>query len=183
MTFTPLNYVLSLVFGVTIISLPEFHQQPLTTMAAPAVGGECISIDRNYSTYHCSMKPGPHVEEEAECADNHSDCPQWSQRGECKINPKYMLKNCQKSCGTCVGLHIGEMQRSQDATTADLVLQRLYETRAHVKSELSRDISLHDRCLNRNELCTDWAVRGDCEKNPAFMLSNCAAACLSCHRL
>lgn len=35
--------------------------------------------------------------------------------------------------------------------------------------------------LNRNELCSFWAVIGECEKNQAFMLTNCAPACRTCH--
>jgi hypothetical protein len=36
-----------------------------------------------------------------ECEDNHVHCKAWSDRGECSINPKYMLKTCPKSCKIC----------------------------------------------------------------------------------
>ena len=31
--------------------------------------------------------------------------------------------------------------------------------------------------------CTDWALHGECEKNPSYMQSKCAAVCFSCHAL
>ena len=37
------------------------------------------------------------------------------------------------------------------------------------------------RSLNRNELCSFWAFLGECDKNQAFMLTNCAPSCKSCH--
>jgi hypothetical protein len=37
----------------------------------------------------------------AECADNHESCDMWASTGECEANPKYMLKQCQKSCMIC----------------------------------------------------------------------------------
>ncbi|CAB3405504.1 unnamed protein product [Caenorhabditis bovis] len=36
-----------------------------------------------------------------QCRDSNLNCEFWSRRGECAINPKWMLRNCQKSCGTC----------------------------------------------------------------------------------
>jgi hypothetical protein len=37
------------------------------------------------------------------CEDKDRNCPSWASRGECEKNPKYMKKNCPKSCKTCVG--------------------------------------------------------------------------------
>ena len=36
-------------------------------------------------------------------------------------------------------------------------------------------------CLNRNELCSFWAVIGECEANKSYMKIQCAPACQSCH--
>lgn len=35
------------------------------------------------------------------CADNHSQCPDWAEEGECDENPTYMKGNCRKSCDQC----------------------------------------------------------------------------------
>lgn len=31
-------------------------------------------------------------------------CDRWAKSGECKRNPKYMLKQCQRSCNQCTGI-------------------------------------------------------------------------------
>jgi prolyl 4-hydroxylase len=38
-----------------------------------------------------------------------------------------------------------------------------------------------DPSLNRNELCAFWTALGECQNNQAFMLTNCAPSCGSCH--
>merc|ERR1711966_251144 len=38
-----------------------------------------------------------------------------------------------------------------------------------------------DKCLLRDELCSFWAAIGECDKNPAFMITTCAPSCRSCH--
>lgn len=37
------------------------------------------------------------------------------------------------------------------------------------------------RCANGHEMCTVWAVLGECVKNAAFMASTCGPACRLCH--
>lgn len=36
-----------------------------------------------------------------DCEDYHEMCEKWSQKGECKANPEYMLLNCRSSCEVC----------------------------------------------------------------------------------
>lgn len=38
-------------------------------------------------------------------------------------------------------------------------------------------------CENKESLCSFWAACGECEANVAFMLTNCAPACQSCHKI
>ena len=45
------------------------------------------------------------------CKDNNDACDGWAKRGECEINPRYMLKNCQLSCGTCEGKSCHQLHR------------------------------------------------------------------------
>jgi prolyl 4-hydroxylase len=35
-------------------------------------------------------------------------------------------------------------------------------------------------CTDSDEKCEEWAVLGECEKNPAYMLSNCRKSCDAC---
>jgi hypothetical protein len=50
--------------------------------------------------------------EEDSCVDDHFKCPMWAEAGDCKENPKYMLKFCQQSCGVC-------SERSGNVTTLE----------------------------------------------------------------
>ena len=38
-------------------------------------------------------------------------------------------------------------------------------------------------CEDKEEACASWAAKGECEKNPASMLSLCPQACGTCHEL
>ena len=38
-----------------------------------------------------------------------------------------------------------------------------------------------DRCRNAHELCSFWAHLGECEKNEAYMATNCGPACGTCN--
>ena len=40
-----------------------------------------------------------------------------------------------------------------------------------------------DKCMNRHELCAFWVALGECEKNRAYMMTNCAPSCLSCQMI
>lgn len=40
--------------------------------------------------------------------------------------------------------------------------------------------AVEDNCVDENENCGFWASIGECEKNPAYMLSQCALSCRSC---
>lgn len=35
------------------------------------------------------------------CADKNSNCPYWARTKQCQVNPRYMLRNCRKSCKVC----------------------------------------------------------------------------------
>lgn len=42
---------------------------------------------------------------------------------------------------------------------------------------------VRDRCRNQHELCSFWAMIGECDNNPSYMKTNCAPSCLSCDSL
>mmetsp|Transcript_14599 Transcript_14599/g.19061 ORF Transcript_14599/g.19061 Transcript_14599/m.19061 type:complete len:219 (-) Transcript_14599:124-780(-) len=44
-------------------------------------------------------------------------------------------------------------------------------------------IESREVCWNYFTMCTIWAVTGECEENPAFMLDLCAPACYSCDKI
>ena len=44
-----------------------------------------------------------------------------------------------------------------------------------------RDVRI--QCQLRHERCTQWAVQGECVKNPSYMTTVCAPACMSCRKI
>jgi len=142
------------------------------------------------------------------CNDGHENCSFWAEHGECTANSNYMLKNCRKSCRVC-GTKVkvsekvfgeqemlerlveeyGEPQEitgDQKLTTLAVVKRTVSYMKNFVNSEnpthtMSEDVA--KSCKNRNELCSFWAAIGECEENPAFMATNCAPSCRSCHKI
>ncbi|KAJ8032265.1 hypothetical protein HOLleu_25746 [Holothuria leucospilota] len=38
----------------------------------------------------------------------------------------------------------------------------------------------NNNCVDNNQYCRDWANRGECQRNPGYMLINCALSCNQC---
>jgi len=49
----------------------------------------------------CTEEGSCEAVEDASCVDDHVKCSDWSSRGECESNAKYMSNFCKKSCGIC----------------------------------------------------------------------------------
>ena len=136
------------------------------------------------------------------CEDQHEKCEYWASLGECEANPNYMETNCELSCGMCEEdeeeeeeedesqevakllertLNFGVKQEasgSQAPETLDLIRESI-EYMDNEANDLPPDVL--DNCLNRKELCAFWALVGECKNNPAFMVTNCAPSCKTCH--
>lgn len=88
-----------------------------------------------------------------------------------------------------VALLYGEPQSLQGFDASYMLKVDEYMRTVVAVEDKYKDIREH--CKNGNRLCTYWAnlnadpapVGGECDKNPAYMLVNCAPACLSCHKL
>jgi ShK domain-like len=46
-------------------------------------------------------KNAQEMKEELPCTDDHELCEPWADRGECKINPRFMNVTCRLSCQIC----------------------------------------------------------------------------------
>lgn len=46
--------------------------------------------------------------------------------------------------------------------------------------ELEPGASEHLKCVDVNNLCADWASRGECQRNPGYMLEKCPLSCHAC---
>lgn len=165
----------------------------------PKACGMCTAEDGDVNETEVGKKQVK-KKQHSNCSDSHPSCKAWAKRGECDKNPKYMLKNCARSCSTCVEkpvvrpLRKGEitqlMQKTlnfgvlQEATgaekqkTIDLIRSTIHYMENDIDSLPS---AIADVCLNRNALCAFWAVAGECQNNEAYMLTNCAPSCKSCH--
>jgi prolyl 4-hydroxylase len=140
------------------------------------------------------------------CQDSHAKCHDWAQRGECEVNTFYMHKHCPRSCQVCgnqqpqtvnhqepvsddttliaMTTEFGELQRV-DGAEAYQTLERIEATLNYMYSDQVAQLpkSVRTGCLNRHELCTFWAVIGECDNNKAYMTTNCAPACQTCHMI
>lgn len=70
-----------------------------------------------------------------------------------------------------------------DVQNYDQILGKLDEARFYIADFVNLDesyVKVRDICKNGHELCGLWASTGECEKNPAYMRSNCAPVCKSC---
>ena len=101
-----------------------------------------------------------------------------------------MLKGCAPACSSCSGridpafastsLQNSEKEETyygEPQTISDNRVQKLLdETPAYLNT-----IDNVDNCKNQHELCSYWAVIGECERNQSYMKTSCAPACRSCH--
>jgi len=169
--------------------------------------GECEGTNANDMIRYCPLSCGECDEDEEEdgdgCTDNHDLCGFWAEKGECEANPTYMKQNCPKSCDACPEIpdqtvpsinkvdvknlieqskEFGEEQVANGADR-DRVLERLAETIEYMNSDEVKELPerIFTECKNRNELCTFWQVIGECEANPSYMQTQCAASCHTCH--
>jgi len=141
--------------------------------------GECFATTADFSSYYC--KPSRN-NQGVPCVDSNEDCPNWAKEGECKKNPVFMLVHCQKSCSSCLSIHIGETQIAPHDDWRQAVHRRLIETQAYMHQEIQHHFRYLETCKNKHELCTLWAVQGKCETDPQ-LLKDCAPACRSCDKL
>jgi len=115
-----------------------------------------IDIKQINLLYKCNgYTPPPQTE--PPCEDGHTRCQEWADRGECKINPNYMLRVCRVACKVCSG---GGASTSAPDTQPP-------NTGA-------------PSCVNNHERCQEWADRGECKINPKYMLRMCKKACKVC---
>eukprot|EP00339_Tiarina_fusa_P009549 CAMPEP_0117006418 /NCGR_PEP_ID=MMETSP0472-20121206/6654_1 /TAXON_ID=693140 ORGANISM="Tiarina fusus, Strain LIS" /NCGR_SAMPLE_ID=MMETSP0472 /ASSEMBLY_ACC=CAM_ASM_000603 /LENGTH=452 /DNA_ID=CAMNT_0004707879 /DNA_START=465 /DNA_END=1823 /DNA_ORIENTATION=- len=74
-------------------------------------------------------------------------------------------------------------QQTADGSEWKQTLVLVQATSEYMESEQVTALpsKIRDNCKNQNELCSFWAIIGECEKNKSFMKVNCAPACKTCH--
>uniref|UniRef100_A0A2C9JFA9 Metalloendopeptidase n=1 Tax=Biomphalaria glabrata TaxID=6526 RepID=A0A2C9JFA9_BIOGL len=89
---------------------------------------------------------------------SNTECEGWAKHDQCKINPRWMHKNCYKSCSGCTG--------SGGVVTT---------TSGPTKTGLS------EKCEDLNADCPNWAKYGSCDSNPTYSLKYCKKSCNNCN--
>lgn len=102
------------------------------------------------------------------CRDLDDSCSQWSKLSlsetkeragnACQVNSAYMTQKCPISCSTCEIVYLG------------------YRLSQMVEGGLS----VTPFCQDNNFHCRQFALDGECEKNPGYMNSFCEASCGHC---
>ena len=46
--------------------------------------------------------------------------------------------------------------------------------------KLTDRVILDVQCVDHNENCPDWSLKGECKNTPDFMLLNCPKSCKAC---
>ena len=68
--------------------------------AAWALDGECEGENSEHVKNICPHTCGVCT---IMCSDREDNCASWAKEGQCADNKDYMHKECQTSCGLCVG--------------------------------------------------------------------------------
>ena len=146
---------------------------------------------------------GEKICEAANALENkHENCDFWAEKGECTANANWMQKNCAKACQAFqppeptsadreqileLVKQYGEPQEAEGAE-ASATLLVIRKTISYMRNFVLRDKPTHtmsedtiQKCRNRHDKCAFWSAIGECENNAAWMASNCAPSCQSCH--
>ena len=138
---------------------------------------------------------------DSELKDHDENCHDWANRGECEINPDYMLHFCRKSCQSFIteGENVSDDEEEAPETAfgvkqiiqganAELVRQTISAAIDYMNDVVWANPdkypeNIANNCRNQEEFCAEWAATGECEKNPAYMKINCAPVCHTCEEL
>jgi hypothetical protein len=121
----------------------------------------------------------------ANSANKDHTCQKWASAGkksgtslvsECGANKEWMVTNCMQSCcKTCFYSENG-------CPTLDVKDVKDQEFKEDGDKVVAKE-DLVERCVDAPEKphtaenCADWAKKGECTKNPTWMLRNCKKSC------
>ncbi|KAK7090224.1 uncharacterized protein [Littorina saxatilis] len=135
--------------------------------------------------------------EDPMCQDSRPlDCLSWSLSGECKNNPSYMRGNCRASCKVCTPatspvtttastarlstLSATTSTSTPTTPTSTAATSTSTTTTSTQAATASTSTTTASNCTDRSRHCSWWSSRGECEKNPRYMRSNCKLSCGRC---
>jgi len=135
--------------------------------------------------------------------DFDENCHGWADRGECEINPDYMLKFCNKSCESFLDIALDYQMQNDEEDEEETPYMAFGVKQSILDEETRKTITatieymnnevyanpdkypegIAKNCRNQEGHCAFWASTGECKKNPAYLKVNCAPVCQSCDRL
>lgn len=77
-------------------------------------------------------------------------------------------------------IHHGETQKCRNLEQLDDIVKLLVETQQYIYDKTSVRASMFGSCVNKDPLCAEFALRGECKENPNYMTQHCAAVCKTC---
>ena len=109
------------------------------------------------------------------CLDLSSDCEDWTRKGECRNNKRFMATECPKSCNVC----------PKPKPTPPKVQPRRQQQQqqpAQKKAAATRGDagSGGGACADDYKDCRLWASMGECSTNVEYMHEHCKLACGRC---
>ena len=132
---------------------------------APTSNGTTLAPTSSNTTQSPTTAPKLCVDKNEACEESVegigclvTKCTLWASEGECESNPTYMLENCANTCNAC------ELSTTESPTPVNV----------------DPNVPTPVGCADKNFECPSWAAEGECSKNPAWMLANCALSCDSC---
>ena len=145
--------------------------------------GECLR-NFDYMDEHCPVACRGVVRSSGgECRDLHEHCKDWASLGECENGEQWEMElYCAKSCNACMSEtdidvpskddvirkteEFGLRQKVEGSQHAD-ILELIKASIAYMEdpTRLAQPSHVVENCKNRHELCSFWAVLGECEKN------------------
>ena len=77
-----------------------------------------------------------------------------------------------------VGVMIWDMWGVKEGNQGDVFFEKWNKCCATSKAAVSSATS----CEDKHNRCSEWAAQGECEANPAWMLSYCKTSCHACYK-
>jgi len=109
------------------------------------------------------------MEETTSCKDDDENCSGWADMGECENNPKYMEKNCRKSCGTCETMANKKIEdistklnkKIEDVSTNLEDVSTMLKRTAKFGAIQSADGNMREKILDKMKSMLDYMEKSD----------------------
>ena len=117
-----------------------------------------------------------------DCVDQRTECPEWKSWGHCSLNPT-VARMCTLSCNPqCKNVLPKTTLSPTDSTPPSVTTNgNGHETNPPTANPTDTPkrsfMGVGILCQNGHVECEKWAQRGECTRNPGWMVKNCAIAC------